>query len=134
MAAIRAKNTVPELKLRRALHKLGFRYRLHVKELPGKPDIVLPRYGAVVFMHSCLFHKHLCRTFRWPQTRPHFWRTKIEGNAARDRRTEALLLRSGWRVGVVWECRLRGRGSKSLDEVSTLVARWLRSGRRRFEL
>lgn len=114
MAAIRATNTKPELLLRRALFALGFRYRLHVASLPGRPDIVMPRRRCAIFVHGCFFHGHDCPSFKWPQTRSEFWRAKIEGNRGRDERNQAALQAMGWQVLTVWECELRGGGGGTL--------------------
>lgn len=127
MAAIRGKDTKPELTLRRALFVRGFRYRLHERKLPGRPDLVLPKYRAVVFLHGCFFHGHECPTFRWPETRKDFWHLKISGNRARDRLTDAKLRGAGWRVLTVWECALRGRSRIPLSELVRLVETWLHS-------
>lgn len=117
MAAIRGKDTKPELMIRRGLHAKGFRYRLQGRGLPGRPDFVMLKHHAVDFVHGCLSHRHNCPLFRWPQTRQEFWREKINGNALRD--TEALdhLLDAGWRVGIVWEGALKGRSRRPLPEV-----------------
>lgn len=104
MAGIRGKDTKPEMLVRRALHKAGFRYRLHVKDLPGRPDIVLPKYRTVIFVHGCFWHGHDCKHFKWPKTRAEFWRKKIEGNVTRDRIAVSELERRGWRVITIWEC------------------------------
>lgn len=108
MAAIRGKDTQPELLIRRSLHAHGFRYRLHDRKLPGRPDLVLPKYQTVLFVNGCFWHGHDCAMFRWPQTRPEFWRDKISGNISRDIRNEDALIALGWRVGVIWECALKG--------------------------
>ena len=107
MAAIRGKDTKPELLIRRSLHARGFRYRLHDRNLPGRPDLVFPKYCAVLFVNGCFWHGHDCPMFRWPQTRPEFWREKISGNISRDIRNEEALVAQGWRVGVIWECALK---------------------------
>lgn len=108
MAAIRGKDTGPEMIVRRLLTALGYRYRLHGRALPGKPDLVFGSRRAVVFVHGCFWHRHACRFGRVvPKTRTGFWRAKLEGNATRDRRTRTRLRREGWRVLVVWECQLR---------------------------
>lgn len=107
MAAIRGKNTKPELLVRRALHAAGLRFRLHRRELPGNPDIVFGPIKTVVFVHGCFWHYHRCTPRRWPKTRREFWRAKILGNAKRDRRAIHFLRAAGWRVEVVWECELR---------------------------
>lgn len=109
MQAIRGKNTSPELFLRRLLFSHGFRYRLHVRGLPGTPDIVLPKYRTVIFMHGCFWHGHDCHLFTLPQTRRDFWMTKINANQQRDQRDIFALRSAGWRVICVWECALRGR-------------------------
>lgn len=108
MSGIRGKNTKPELAVRRYLHGAGFRYRLHAAHLPGSPDLVLPRYRAVVFVHGCFWHAHQgCHYFRVPATRHEFWTTKLAANVARDDRDIAALRAAGWRVAIVWECALR---------------------------
>jgi len=110
MAGIRGRDTKPERVIRSLLHRRGFRFRLDVRELPGRPDIVLPRYRAVVFVHGCFWHGHGCPLFKWPRTRTEFWREKIARNRANDARALAALAAQGWRVAVVWECALRGTG------------------------
>jgi DNA mismatch endonuclease (patch repair protein) len=133
MAGIRGKNTQPELLVRRALHSAGFRYRLHDTKLPGKPDMVFPKHRAVVFVHGCFWHGHDCHLYRLPATRPDFWLAKINGNIERDHRATSTLLESGWRVGTVWECALKGRTRKPANEVSTMLAGWLRGNSATFE-
>lgn len=117
MAGIGPANTKPEMMIRRGLHALGFRYRLHAKELPGKPDLVFPVRRTVIFVHGCFWHGHDCSLFRWPATRVEFWRTKITGNIVRDQKVRGLLLEKGWRVLDVWECTLKGRDRLPLEEV-----------------
>ena len=134
MAGIRGTNTRPEMLLRKGLHAQGFRFRLHDRALPGKPDIVLPRYRAVIFAHGCFWHGHNCHLFKWPSTRPEFWQTKIERNRTVDARTDALLTEAGWRQGIVWECALKGRTRLPLEEVISACADWLRSDRQRIEI
>ena len=108
MAAIRGKDTAPELAIRRILHAMGMRFRLHRKDLPGSPDIVLPRHRTVVFVHGCFWHRHEgCRYTTTPKTRQEFWLAKFESNVFRDRRNQARLEQLGWNVLVVWECELR---------------------------
>jgi len=132
MAAIRGKDTKPELMVRRGLHAKGFRYRLQGRGLPGRPDIVLPKHRAVIFVHGCFWHRHDCPLFRWPQTRQDFWRDKINGNARRDAEAISLLLNVGWRVGIVWECALKGRGKRRWPEVIDSLALWLSSDTKQF--
>jgi len=105
MSRIRASNTKPELIVRSALHRLGFRFRIHRKDLPGHPDIVLPRHRTVVFVHGCFWHRHrACKYAYAPKTRAGFWRRKFKKNVARDREVRAQLERLGWKVVTVWEC------------------------------
>lgn len=108
MSRIRGKNTKPELLVRRFLHARGYRYRLHVKDLPGKPDIVLPKYKTVIFVHGCFWHGHEnCRYFVVPKTRTDWWLAKINGNTANDEKAEKALKDLGWRVITLWECSLK---------------------------
>lgn len=107
MSMIRGKDSNPEMKLRRLVHGLGFRYRLHVKNLPGKPDLVFPAKHAVIFMHGCFWHRHEgCKLARLPKSRLNFWRAKLEANRQRDLSHLQQLLELGWSVLVVWECQL----------------------------
>lgn len=108
MAAIRSANTKPEVRVRSALHAQGLRFRLHRKDLPGKPDIVLPKFRTAIFVHGCFWHCHSCKYGSVvPATRPEFWAAKRGGNVARDRKNRAALRKLGWRVLVVWECDVR---------------------------
>lgn len=126
MAGIRGRNTKPERVLRRALHARGFRYRLHAKSVAGRPDLVLPRYRAVVFVHGCFWHRHeRCRYATTPATRPEFWQAKFAANVARDIAVRDSLLESGWRVATAWECALRK--PEQVEAVANLLAKWLRS-------
>jgi DNA mismatch endonuclease (patch repair protein) len=134
MAAVRGADTKPELLIRKGLHREGFRFRLHGRDLPGRPDIVLPKHGAALFLHGCFWHRHNCHLFRFPATREEFWRAKLDGNAARDLRARDRLREGGWRVGVVWECSIRGRGRTSVDQVVNRLAKWLRSGKGDIEI
>lgn len=127
MSGIGGKNTKPELVLRSALHQAGFRFRLHRKDLPGKPDLFFPRYRAALFIHGCFWHRHDCHLFKWPSSRQEFWHAKIEGNAERDRRQVAALTEAGIRVGIVWECALKGRTRLPLDDVIAACSQWLNS-------
>lgn len=134
MSGIKGTNTRPELLLRSGLHAKGFRYRLHVKGLPGKPDLVFPKYNAVIFAHGCFWHGHNCHLFKWPQSRKKFWRSKIERNQFVDRRSFNQLIDNGWRVGIVWECATKGKHKRSANEIIDKCAKWLRSRNRIFEL
>ncbi len=126
MSGIRARDTRPELTLRRALHAAGFRYRLHVPSLPGRPDIVLPKHAAVCLVHGCYWHGHPgCAYATTPATRQEFWAQKFRSNVERDRRQERELRTIGWRVAVIWECALKGKAGD--DTVKRLIP-WLRGG------
>ena len=133
MAGIRSKDTKPERLVRSALHRAGFRFRLHVRDLPGHPDVVLPRWHAVVFVNGCFWHGHTCRFFRLPSTRPDFWRSKIERNRSNDARVAAALLAAGWRVAIVWECALRS-GADTRDATLHRLAEWVPSTSTRVEI
>lgn len=114
MAGIGAKNTKPELAVRRFLHGMGFRYRLHQKALPGSPDLVLTKYGVAIFVHGCFWHRHRnCKFSSMPTTNPAKWSEKFQANEARDKRNMNDLVAAGWRVIVLWECGLRGSGLHS---------------------
>lgn len=104
MAAVGQFNTAPEMTVRRAVHRLGFRYRLHVKSLPGRPDLVFPGRRKVIFVHGCFWHRHRCNLATTPSTRVDFWQQKFQANLARDRRNIRSLRRLGWQVLVVWQC------------------------------
>lgn len=131
MAAIRGKDTKPELMVRRGLHARGFRYRLHSSKLPGKPDIVLTSRRAAIFVHGCFWHRHMgCHWCTFPKTRKEFWTSKFALNVARDTRQQEELLQLGWRVAIVWEC-----ATKASDFGWTIekLAAWLESSDRSFE-
>jgi DNA mismatch endonuclease (patch repair protein) len=124
MAGIQGKDTKPELALRRSLHALGFRYRLHAKGLPGRPDLVLAKHRAAVLVHGCFWHRHPgCRFATTPSTRPDFWATKFQANIERDEAVRYALLKAGWRVGTVWECALRSESAQRAT--SAMLAAWL---------
>lgn len=130
MSGIRGTGTQPELAVRSALHSLGFRFRLYRKDLPGKPDLVLPKHKAVIFVHGCFWHGHKCHLFKWPNTRSEFWKEKIMSNIERDRKQRLALTVEGWRVATIWECALKGRMRLPIKAVAEQCARWLRSNER----
>ena len=124
MSGIRGKNTKPEMAVRKALFASGFRFRLHRRDLPGAPDVVLPGRRVAVFVHGCFWHRHAgCRYAKLPSTRPDFWKAKLEGNAERDRRAIGALSAAGWRVLVVWECAIRDRKTRS--GLPGILAAWI---------
>ncbi|WP_298372290.1 DNA mismatch endonuclease Vsr [uncultured Bradyrhizobium sp.] len=132
MAGIRGKNTKPELVLRHALHRLGLRYRLHVSTLPGRPDIVMPKYRAIVQVQGCFWHRHEgCSFATIPASNIKFWDSKFAETIRRDHRNLEALRRLGWRVAVVWECAINKEGG---DAVATRVAMWLSSKRATAEI
>ncbi len=124
MSRVGQKDTCPEMKLRKSLHQLGLRYRLHDKKLPGSPDIVFPRFKAALFVHGCFWHRHGCKATTMPEANADFWRKKFNENIARDRRYIEALQNADWRVAVVWECSLKGKGADP-TEVARLVFEWL---------
>lgn len=134
MSGIKGKNTKPELAIRAALHGRGFRFRLHRKELPGKPDLVFTGRNAVLFVHGCFWHGHDCHLFRWPKSRDEFWRAKIGANIQRDRQQHEALAEAGWRIGIVWECALKGKTHLPFDNVVDQCAIWLKSDTKTLEI
>lgn len=130
MSGIRSKNTRPELMVRKALHSLGFRYRLHDSRLPGKPDLTFPKYQAVILVHGCFWHGHGCPLFKWPSSRKEFWRKKITRNQEKDSETLTALRKGGWRVLTLWECALKGRTRWPFEKVIGNISVWLDSTRK----
>lgn len=125
MSGIRGKNTKPELLIRKAMFARGFRYRLHDNSLPGKPDLVFPKYRAIIQINGCFWHGHNCPLFKWPSSRPEFWKEKITGNQQRDITNCQELERMGWRVLTVWECALKGKHKLPFGELMHIVVSWL---------
>ena len=122
MSGIRNKDTKPEITVRKLLHKQGFRFRLHRKDLPGKPDIVLPKYKTVIFVNGCFWHGHEnCHLFRLPKSRTEFWSKKINGNVKRDHNKTRLLLDAGWKVITVWECAIKGKSRLPIEVISSMI-------------
>ena len=117
MSRIRGRDTKPEMTIRRGLHARGLRFRLHRADLPGRPDLVFPKYSSVIFVHGCFWHGHGCRMFVWPKTRNAFWKKKIGRTRERDQQVHRRLKDMGWRVLAVWECALKGPERLSLEEI-----------------
>lgn len=125
MSGIRGRNTRPELILRKALHRLGFRYRLHDRCLPGQPDLIFPRYRAIIFVHGCFWHRHQgCSLTSTPSSNTGFWGSKFEDTLRRDSDNMEKLRQMGWRLAVIWECALRG---KSQGMIAIATGEWLKS-------
>jgi DNA mismatch endonuclease (patch repair protein) len=123
MSLIRGTGSAPEMKLRRLVHRMGFRYRLHVKELPGKPDLVFPARNAVIFMHGCFWHRHEgCSLARLPKSKLEFWKPKLEANKERDLLNQEQLESLGWRVLVIWECEMA-----DVERVSIIIREFLQN-------
>lgn len=113
MSKIRSKNTAPEMTVRRYLHSKGFRYRLHDKKLPGKPDVVLPKFKTAIYIHGCFWHAHSgCKYYRLPKSNTDYWIKKIEGNISRDLQKQQVLREMGWKVIIVWECELKRKAEE----------------------
>lgn len=128
MAGIKGKNTKPELLVRKGLHALGFRFRLHSKDVPGKPDLVLRKHRATIFVHGCFWHGHSCHLFKMPSTRIEFWEAKISRNRTRDQEVKDQLRESDWRRLVIWECALKGKTRLDFDTLVQRAAQWLWNG------
>lgn len=125
MSKVRGKDTAPEIKVRKSLFALGFRYRLNVRKIPGKPDIVLRKYEALIFVHGCFWHGHHCRIGNLPVSNSAYWQRKMERNRARDKMNLKRLRMMGWRVLTVWECALAGKGRLPSDLLSRKLNTWI---------
>ena len=127
MSGIRSQHTKPEITIRKALHARGFRYSLHPKGLPGKPDIVMPKWKVVIFVHGCFWHRHGCHFSKMPSNNAEFWERKLSGNQLRDARVKQALADLGWRSATIWECATRGRAALiSLPDLVDNLERWIR--------
>ena len=127
MSAVRSTNTRPEMVIRKGLHAMGFRFRLHHKKLPGHPDLVFPKYRVALFVHGCFWHGHECALFRWPITRAEFWKTKILRNREVDETATKELRKLGWRILIIWECVIKGVNRRPIEDVICEAADWIRS-------
>lgn len=129
MAGIKGKNTKPEITIRKLLHAKGYRFRLHKKELPGKPDIVLPKYHVAIFVHGCFWHGHSeCGLFRLPKSRTEFWKKKTETNVTRDRLKQDNLVEINWRILTIWECAIRGANRLDKEELEENILNFINYG------
>lgn len=134
MSAIHSKNTTPELLVRRALFKLGFRYRLYRRDLPGSPDLVLTRYGVAIFINGCFWHQHGCKFTSRPKSNQNFWNSKFTNNIVRDIKVQHELLLQGFRVACVWECSVAGRGNMPTEQVIERLAAFIKGDEERIEI
>ena len=135
MSGIRGKDTKPEIVVRKLLHSEGFRFRLHRKDLPGRPDIVLPKYRTAILVHGCFWHGHDdCHLFRLPRSRTDFWQEKIAGNQARDRKNILLLHDLGWRTLEIWECALKGKLKLETGPIAERICAFLEGRERADEI
>lgn len=125
MSRIRSKNTNPEQKVRKFLFAQGFRYRKNVRTLPGCPDVVLPKYKTVIFVHGCFWHMHDCGRFHWPASNQQYWESKIRRNIERDRLNQERLQALGWKVLIVWECELK---KKNIEETMNRISHEIQNG------
>ena len=125
MSGIHGKDTKTEVLIRKALHRKGFRYRQNVKSLPGKPDLVFPKYRAIIQINGCFWHGHGCYLFKWPSTHSEFWYKKISGNQDRDAKNLIALEKLGWRVLTIWECALKGKLKIPFEILIEQVCTWL---------
>lgn len=117
MSRVRSKDTRPEKYVRSLLHRSGFRFRLHRRDLPGRPDLILPKHGFAVFVHGCFWHRHDCKRFRWPKSNAEYWRNKIRRNVERDRQAERDLKQAGWSVHKIWTCDLDGGVNRLIEQL-----------------
>ncbi|MDA0781194.1 MAG: very short patch repair endonuclease [Rickettsiales bacterium] len=127
MSAVKGKDTKPEIMLRKAIFKQGFRYSLHTGSIEGKPDIYLKKYNAVIFFHGCFWHGHNCKAGALPKTRTEFWKKKIESNKCRDLKVINVLKEKGYRVLIIWGCSLKGKGKERFDTVVNKTICWINS-------
>jgi DNA mismatch endonuclease (patch repair protein) len=134
MAGIKSKDTKPEMIIRKELHKKGFRYRLHAKDLPGNPDLFLRKYNAAIFVHGCFWHVHNCHLFKLSKTRTAFWKKKLEDNKKRDDRNISILLNNNYRVCVIWECAIKNINDDAMSKVIDTITVWIQTDNEYLEL
>lgn len=128
MSGIKCKNTKPEILVRKELFRRGFRFRLHQKNLPGKPDLVFPKYHAVILVNGCFWHGHGCKLFKWPKSNEKFWKDKILSTVQRDKHNIELLAIKGWKVTTVWECELKNKSCDDIRQKIDKLSEWLSEG------
>ena len=126
MSGIKGKDTKPEVSIRQELHSRGYRYKLHDPTLFGKPDLVLPKYKAVIFVNGCFWHAHNCHLFKWPKSNSAFWRKKISSNKDRDLRTKTAFSQTDWRHLTIWECAIKGKHGMPIKILVNEIEKWLR--------
>ena len=134
MSGIKGKDTKPEIIIRKELHARGYRYKLHDKKLVGRPDLVLPKYMAVIFINGCFWHGHDCHLFKWPKSRKDFWYQKISSTKERDIKTKKTLADLGWRQLIIWECAIKGKRRIPLNILIDTVVEWLESNKKTFNI
>lgn len=134
MSRVKGKNTAIEVRIRKALFSKGLRYRLHTKDLPGHPDIVFPKYQAVLFVNGCFWHSHGCALATMPKSRVGYWKRKFDENRTRDKRVNEQLLGSGWRVCIVWQCAIKNAHESFWNTFPDRIIHWLRSDTSLFEI
>lgn len=127
MSSVQSNNTDIEVLVRKGLFARGYRYRINDKRLPGKPDLVLPKYEATIFVNGCFWHCHHCPRFGTPKTNEDFWNSKFIANQKRDKKNQAILKNLGWRILIVWECALKGKYKKGLNTIIDEIEQWLKS-------
>ena len=125
MSGIRGKDTNPELLVRKALFRRGFRYRLHLADLPGKPDLVFQKYKAIILINGCFWHGHMCHLFKWPKSHTFFWKNKINATILRDQKNHFHYKRNGYKTLVVWECALKGKYRYDFSQLIDMIEKWL---------
>lgn len=134
MSGIQGKNTQPELVIRKNLYAMGFRYRIHDKRIPGKPDLVFTSRKAAIFIHGCFWHVHDCHLFKWPSSRVDFWKQKLSGNVQHDKEILAKLNDDGWHILTIWECALKGKNRLSIEEIMDKTVSWLNTSAENSEI
>lgn len=134
MSGIRSKNTKPEILIRKGLYHRGYRYRLHVKKIPGNPDIVLRKYNSVIFINGCFWHKHNCHLFKWPKSNIEFWKKKILKNVSNDIKNQEILNKSKWKIAIIWECSLKGKEKLDIEIILDKITQWLNNDSKRLEI